>query len=116
MEELIGRKIVGTRQMTPEEIKFEGWDRGTTLLLLDDGSIIYPSQDDEGNGCGALFGRKGDKAFRIGYQDAYGALNHSMSVEGKDGNWHCVKCGRIKDDSEDDCECTFSEPKKKGEH
>lgn len=67
-EGLIGKKIVGTRQMTKEEVEFEGWHRGTTVFELDDGSIIYPSKDDEGNDSGALFGRKGNKAIRWGFQ------------------------------------------------
>ena len=52
-----GRTIVATRQMTPVEAADEGWDRGTIALVLDDGSILYPSRDHEGNGPGALFGR-----------------------------------------------------------
>jgi len=70
-ENVIGRKIVAIRQMSEKEKEAEGWeDRGTTALVLDDGSVIYPSQDDEGNGSGALFGvdNKG-QTIRIGYQD-----------------------------------------------
>lgn len=67
---VIGRKIVEVRQMTKLEIDAEGWDRGTTALVLDDGTVIYPSQDDEGNDCGALFGREKDgTTIRIGNQE-----------------------------------------------
>jgi hypothetical protein len=31
-----------------------------TVLVLDDGTILYPSRDDEGNGPGALFGADRD--------------------------------------------------------
>jgi hypothetical protein len=32
-----------------------GWDKSGIVLMLDDGTYIYPSRDDEGNGAGALF-------------------------------------------------------------
>ena len=54
-----GRTIKKVRPMTTEEIEREGWDtpRDEPIALeLDDDSIIYPSQDEEGNGPGALFG------------------------------------------------------------
>ena len=38
-------------------------------------------------------------------------INHSMSFE-ENGNWYCIKCKRIKDDSEDDCKCMYKQPKK----
>mgnify|MGYP003153741083 CR=1 FL=1 len=41
-------------------------------------------------------------------------INHSGSFEHK-GNFFCVECKRIKDDSEDDCECLWNKPKKLGE-
>jgi hypothetical protein len=56
-------RITNIRSMTKEEMEAEGWDdhRGApTVLELDDGSIMYPSMDDEGNGPGALFGRRAD--------------------------------------------------------
>jgi len=57
MSELIGKKIVEVRDMTEEELKAEGWDGDTVMcLVLDDGSKLYPSRDEEGNGGGALFG------------------------------------------------------------
>jgi hypothetical protein len=54
-EQLLGKKIVGVRYMTKEEADQLGWDNRPIVLLLDDGIAIYPSQDDEGNGPGALF-------------------------------------------------------------
>jgi len=35
----------------------EGWDYGTTVIVFADGTKIYASQDDEGNGPGTMFGR-----------------------------------------------------------
>jgi hypothetical protein len=47
--------------MTKKEAEAEGWDidlrfKTAPVLVLDDGSKIYPSADEEGNGPGALFG------------------------------------------------------------
>ena len=57
---IIGRKIVDVIALSKSIVEEEGW--GNTPypcigLLLDDGNIIYPSQDSEGNGPGALFGK-----------------------------------------------------------
>ncbi len=57
---LIGRKIIKVRDLTTAEIKEEGWEEGTLIIILDDGSKIFPSQDQEGNGPGSLFGIKKD--------------------------------------------------------
>jgi hypothetical protein len=52
---LVGRKIVAVRYMTEEELTDHGWERSPLVMFLDDGTAIYPSSDDEGNGAGALF-------------------------------------------------------------
>jgi len=65
---IIGRKILGVRRMTEAEASAEGWDdspHGCTVLILEGGALLYPSQDDEGNGPGALFGICGGK--RVAY-------------------------------------------------
>ena len=54
--ELVGKKIVKVRQMIKIEMEQECWQGKNMCLELDDGTIIYPSQDEEGNGPGALFG------------------------------------------------------------
>jgi len=56
MESIKGQTIVNVREMTEEEREREFWDYGTIVLELNDGSIIYPSRDIEGNGPGELFG------------------------------------------------------------
>lgn len=54
---LVGCRIVEVRPMTGAEIAYEGWSDGGTALVLDNGEVLYASQDPEGNGPGALFGR-----------------------------------------------------------
>jgi len=57
---IIGRKIVDVISLSKDIVEAEGWDNSPYPcigLLLDDGNIIYPSQDEEGNGPGALFGK-----------------------------------------------------------
>jgi len=63
LKDLIGKKIIRIRPITAAERESEGWDNdhsATSVLELDDGTIIYPSQDDEGNGAGTLFGKTKD--------------------------------------------------------
>lgn len=58
MKELIGKKIVEIRLMSKAEMEAEGWSRGHgTVIVLDDGMLIYPSADGEGNRPGVLFGK-----------------------------------------------------------
>lgn len=52
---LVGRKIVAVRYQTKEEMEQHGWYNKALIILLDDGTAFYPSQDDEGNNAGALF-------------------------------------------------------------
>lgn len=58
---LEGKRIVQIRPMNGEEMEHEGWISMPgfvhVCLVLDDGQRLYASQDDEGNGPGALFGR-----------------------------------------------------------
>jgi len=52
---LEGKKINKVRYMTEEEKDILGWSNRSLVIQLDDGNLIFPSQDDEGNGPGALF-------------------------------------------------------------
>lgn len=54
---LLGRKIIGTRYLTDEEVEMLGWYNSAIVLILDDGTLIFPSCDDEGNNAGAIFGQ-----------------------------------------------------------
>ena len=50
--------IVAIRQATEKEKAREGWGdfHNVTVIELDNGSLLYPSMDEEGNGPGSLFG------------------------------------------------------------
>jgi hypothetical protein len=66
--EVIGRKIVDVRSLSKKVIEKEGWEYSpynSICLVLDDGSIIYPSQDEEGNGPGSFFAM--DKELETAY-------------------------------------------------
>jgi len=56
-DDIIGKKIVDVRQMTPKELEAEGWMSTTLCMVLEDGTLLYPSRDSEGNDGGALFGK-----------------------------------------------------------
>lgn len=67
---LVGRKIVDARYMTPERAAEWAWDDCPVVLILDDGSALIPSSDDEGNGAGVLFhldknGRQSSAGFPV---------------------------------------------------
>jgi len=52
---LVGRKITAVRYLTTAEAKRNGWFKRPLVLQLDDGNLIYPTMDDEGNDGGAIF-------------------------------------------------------------
>jgi hypothetical protein len=59
----VGHTIAMVRPMTIRELEDEGWTLRSSkplAIILDDGTKIYASQDDEGNGPGALFGQLPD--------------------------------------------------------
>jgi hypothetical protein len=53
-ESLVGKKIVTMRYMTDEEMKKFSWFKRPIVILLDDGTVIIPFMDDEGNDGGAM--------------------------------------------------------------
>ena len=60
-----GRKIKAVRALTQKEMANLGWDRVRVLpvgIVLDDGTVLVASRDEEGNGPGAMFGfgKQGD--------------------------------------------------------
>jgi len=54
-KQLLNRKIVDVRYLSEEEAENLGWTQRSVVMVLDDGNMIYPSSDDEGNDAGALF-------------------------------------------------------------
>ena len=54
-KQLLGRKIVKVRYLSDKEANEMGWYSRPVVIQLDDGNIVFPSQDEEGNDGGALF-------------------------------------------------------------
>ena len=54
-KQLLGKKIVHVRYLTQDEKNNLGWFDRPIVIQLDDGNLIYPAQDEEGNGPGAWF-------------------------------------------------------------
>lgn len=53
--QLLGKKIVAVRYMSKMEQEAIGWDGRCVVLLLDDGNLLWPSMDEEGNGPAVFF-------------------------------------------------------------
>ena len=58
---LLGRSIAQDRYLNKDEAEHLGWDQRSLLLELDNGTIVFMSQDDEGNNGGTLFGMTTDE-------------------------------------------------------
>jgi len=56
-KELVGKKIVEARYLSKEEMAQLDWTQSVLVLTLDDGTLLFPSMDDEGNNGGAMFGQ-----------------------------------------------------------
>ena len=54
-DQLLGRKIVSVRYMHRKEMADFGWTNRPVVIELDDGNLVFPAQDEEGNGAGVLF-------------------------------------------------------------
>lgn len=59
-EHLKGKTVVAVRYLSVEEQESLGWSHRPLVIQFDDGSIIFPSRDDEGNDAGSLFGQGPD--------------------------------------------------------
>ena len=53
-DKLVGRTVTGVRYATEKECAEMGWYSRPVILILDDGSYIFPMADDEGNDGGAM--------------------------------------------------------------
>lgn len=56
-EKLVGKRVKGVRYLTKGEVEALGWCASALVLEFEDGTLLFPSRDDEGNGAGALFGQ-----------------------------------------------------------
>ena len=54
---LVGRTIKQVRYLTEEECEDLNWYSRPIIIQLSDGTMVFPSSDDEGNNAGALFGQ-----------------------------------------------------------
>tara|TARA_R100000315_G_C5083165_1_gene48083 strand:+ start:60 stop:302 length:243 start_codon:yes stop_codon:yes gene_type:complete len=53
---LVGRKIIKVKWLHPKETEeVFGWSQQPCEIYLDNGTVLTPSQDDEGNDAGAIF-------------------------------------------------------------
>ena len=50
----VGRTIVDVKYMNKKGQAARLWYNSAAIFILDDGNLFYPTQDDEGNGPGAL--------------------------------------------------------------
>ena len=57
---LLGRRIKEVRYMTAEEAGELYWTKRPLVIILDNGSYLFPSADEEGNNGGALFVNQSD--------------------------------------------------------
>ena len=57
---IVGKKIVGIRYLTHEEMKHAMWYKKCPVLILEDGTQVLPVADDEGNESGVLEIHKGN--------------------------------------------------------
>ena len=59
-QHLQGRTIVQVEYMEDEEARDLDWSELPLVLTLDDGTVLVPMRDDEGNGAGAVSCQKSD--------------------------------------------------------
>ena len=80
---LIGRKIVNVRHLNPKECDDLGWYKSPLTLELDDGTILIPQTDDEGNDGGAMMHLDLDTRWRENYieEDVLFTIDAQQSEE-----------------------------------
>ena len=61
LKPLVGRTIVSVRYLDADEINRLGIKHHPVCLQLDDGALLWPMADDEGNDAGTLFIQAGSK-------------------------------------------------------
>ena len=54
---IVGKVVSNVRAMTKKEMEAEGWaGLRNTIIEFEDGTKVFASRDEEGNGPGCLFG------------------------------------------------------------
>ncbi len=61
LKPLVGRTIVSVRYLHADEVTRLGIAHQPVCLQLDDGALLWPMADDEGNDAGTLFIQAGSK-------------------------------------------------------
>lgn len=56
---LVGKKIKQIRYASQEELEDMMWDGDLVIFEMEDGTLFYPSSDEEGNGPGTIFLQEG---------------------------------------------------------
>lgn len=56
-EAFVGKRVSRVRYLSDTEMRALGWVESVLVLEFEDGTLIFPSRDDEGNGGGAMFGQ-----------------------------------------------------------
>ena len=65
LKPLVGRTITGVRYLNASEVSRLGIAHHPVCLQLDDGALLWPMADDEGNDAGALFIQAGAKTTNL---------------------------------------------------
>ena len=66
-----GRTIVKIRPATDKDLELHGFEFNIPnrynglVLVLDDDTTLIPSMDEEGNGCGVLFGSPNNNSMQV---------------------------------------------------
>lgn len=59
-ENFVGKKIVSARYLSKKEGNDMHWFHRPIVFQMDDGTLMFPSCDDEGNNGGSIFGQTKD--------------------------------------------------------
>ena len=63
---LVGRRIEAVRYISQPEVETFGWSNRPLELLLDDGSTLYATADEEMNDAGVIVLKRGDDEMCFG--------------------------------------------------
>lgn len=55
-QNLVGKTVTNVRYLTEKEMHELGWYKRCLVIEFSDGTLVFPSRDDEGNDAGSLFG------------------------------------------------------------